>query len=325
MFGAIGDALSNRQGFGNFFLGKMNPQNNTASKLTDAAAKGVRDPMADREKSMAYLKAKRGEAKATAAADPNSEQSKSKAALLSGVFKKFAPYFEGKSDEQLAEIAPILSQVARGDEDRALKEMEMRMRNADRDDARKDKLDAKELKQKELSATQAKQRGLYESGKTAEGQFISATGKGDYDPTAYSEFIDNSSMAPKWAKSDNANKAQDAKNAWIESYLRDASGAAIPESERNAYASIFFPQKGDSTDAIKNKAALRAQKMDSARIAAGVETGHGPADQLAAPQTQVAGKDKQAVEWARANMADPRAKNILIQNGIDPETAVGAR
>ena len=78
-------------------------------------------------------------------------------------------------------------------------------------------------------------------------------------------------------KNNKAIEAQAAQSAWVESYLRDASGAAIPPSERMAYAKDFFPQPGDSTDVVANKAQLRAQKMENARIAAGIDLGHGPA------------------------------------------------
>lgn len=299
LLGGIGDTLSSRNGFGNFFLGKMAPQSTAVSKTTGAIADGIQDPMDRQKKAMEYIKNKRGEAKAVAAADPKSAQSISKAKLLSGVFKKFAPYIEGKSDDELNEIMPILSQVARGEEDRALRAQDMQARNADRDESRRTRLDEKARKDKELSATQAKQRGLYEMGKKSEEQFSNAIAdKGDYDPTAVGQVIDNSSWAPNWMKNNKAVESQSAQASWIESFLRDASGAAIPHSERASYAEIYFPQPGDTEDVVKNKAALRAQKMDSARIAAGVEAGHGPAD-----TPMVASAKKSPSELAKMELA----------------------
>lgn len=135
---------------------------------------------------------------------------------------------------------------------------------------RQDKLAAREEKKKELNATQAKQLGLYKLGAQAEEQYKKAVAdKNEYDPTSVGQVIDNSNWAPNWLKNNNAVEARAAEANWVEAYLRDASGAAIPPSERQAYAKDFFPQPGDTSQVVANKEILRKQKMQNALIGAG--------------------------------------------------------
>jgi hypothetical protein len=134
-------------------------------------------------------------------------------------------------------------------------------------------LKERQAKQDELSATQAKQLGLAEMGQKAEQQYQSAIqrgkAKGEFDPTSYGDIIDATSWMPNFLKSGSAKEAEAAKSAWVESYLRDASGAAIAPSERLAYAKDFFPEPGDTQEIIQNKADLRKQKMQTALMGAG--------------------------------------------------------
>jgi hypothetical protein len=128
----------------------------------------------------------------------------------------------------------------------------------------------KEALAKKKSPVQAKQEGLYRLGVEAEQQFRQAVSNPkDYDPTQTGQVIDNSEWAPNWMKNDNAIAAQAAQANWVEAFLRDASGAAIPPSERMAYAKDFFPQPGDTPDVVDNKRKLRERKMENARIGAG--------------------------------------------------------
>lgn len=132
------------------------------------------------------------------------------------------------------------------------------------------KANEKAKQDKELSATQAKQAGLYKSGTLANQQYDSAVAPGSgYDPTEIGQFIDNSTWAPSWLKDPKAVEARAAQDNWIESFLRDASGAAIPESERESYREQFFPVPGDPQSVVLNKAVQRQQKMENARIGAG--------------------------------------------------------
>jgi len=129
------------------------------------------------------------------------------------------------------------------------------------------------LKDQELSSTQAKQLGLAESGQLANKQYQEALAKGkasgEFDPTSYSDMLDTSEWAPQWMKSSAGKEAMSAQAAWVESYLRDASGAAIPPSERGAYSKDYFPRPGDTPEILKNKESLRAQKEKAALIGAG--------------------------------------------------------
>lgn len=50
MIGGIGDALASQQSFGNFYLGKMNPQSTTVSKVAGGMADTLEDPMARQAK-----------------------------------------------------------------------------------------------------------------------------------------------------------------------------------------------------------------------------------------------------------------------------------
>lgn len=275
--------------------------------MFDAAAGAVENPMDREQKALAYLRAKREGVKqqrdmdmASASDDPESGDSKAYAEQLSGLFPKFAPYVQGKSKAQLQEMMPILMQKARGDEDRALRAQEMMMRSQDRKDALQTRLDEKAMKQKEMSAAQAKQRGLYDIGKKAEEQYAGATANPkEYDPTGVGQWIDNSDWAPNWLKNDKAVESQAAQDSWIESFLRDASGAAIAQSERGAYKKLFFPQPGDSKDVVNNKATLRAQKMESARAGAGMDLGHGPTETAVATRPAMSPQEMAAAELAK--------------------------
>ena len=155
---------------------------------------------------------------------------------------------------------------------------------------------AKTDKEKEMSVAQAKQKGLAEAGELANSQYEQAITKGaenkEYDPTSYADFIDNTSWAPNFLRNDAAIEADSAKSSWVESYLRDASGAAIPEPERLAYAKDYFPQPGDSKTVQENKAALRAQKEKNARISSGASESSIQKKQIPQEETKMIGKQK---------------------------------
>lgn len=90
---------------------------------------------------------------------------------------------------------------------------------------------------------------------------------------------------PNLVKNKHAIAAESAQATWVENFLRDASGAAIPPSERMAYAKDYFPQPGDTEKVVANKAALRKQKMENALLGAGRE-GMRMAEQMAPAQVQ---------------------------------------
>lgn len=139
-----------------------------------------------------------------------------------------------------------------------------------------DRAAERKAKKEDLSSTQAKQMGLAEMGQRAAGQYEAAIKKGaektgweSYDPRSYGDWLQSQSWTPGFLKSEAAKESEAAKSAWVETHLRDASGAAIAPSERLAYAKDFFPVSGDSDQAVANKAELRAQKERNALLGAG--------------------------------------------------------
>lgn len=136
------------------------------------------------------------------------------------------------------------------------------------------KKNEKSAKDKEMSVTQAKQMGLYNQGSEAEKQYKEATtgtGWDRFDPSSSWNLIDKNDWAPKLIKSKESMRAESAQDRWVESFLRDASGAAIKPEERGSYAKDFFPVAGDSKEIVADKAKARQVKMESARVAAGGE------------------------------------------------------
>lgn len=147
-----------------------------------------------------------------------------------------------------------------------LREQELKMRGGELQQNRIDK----QQKNAEMSVPEAKQSGLYNLGVEAEKQYQDAVkDKSKYDPTQVGQVIDNSEWAPNWMKNDKALAAQTAQANWVEAFLRDASGAAIPPSERMAYAKDFFARSGDTPEVVANKERLRQIKQENARVAAG--------------------------------------------------------
>lgn len=204
--------------------------------------------------------------------------------------KKVREYLEAKrmadTDISAENEAARLQQEDEWRRSQAAKDEEWKQKTYDqreRQNKAENALNIKKVEQAGLdknkkSAVELKKQGLADIGEQAEAQFEAALAKGkandEYDPTSSSEWIDNPSLIPEWmkpnaAKSESAIEAKNAADSWIDSYLRDESGAAIPDDERFNYYRIYFPQPGDSEQAVNNKKALRAQKMKNARIAAG--------------------------------------------------------
>ena len=295
----------------------------TASKALGAVTAQMEDPLERKQKSFEYLKSKRAE---KAALDADSPASPEMISFYEGVVPSMKGKFSGMTAAQLEKVSPVLMAKFRAEGDERMARMQAGQRAAERADEREFKKELIDSKKKELGATQAKKKNLFDIGVKAENQFDAAVEKGKtggYDPTSSVEFIDNSSWAPNWMKSDAAVEARASQDSWIDSFLRDESGAAIPETERGSYRKVYFPVPGDTAQAVANKAALRKQKMAGAAEIAGVDPGNQPAVQIAKPT--LSPKDQKAVEWALSNPSDPRAAQILKLHGVDSETAVGSR
>lgn len=88
MIGGIGDALASQQSFGNFYLGKMNPQSTTVSRVAGGMADTLQDPMTRQAKlfegykQASEAKKMKEEQELTARdRDPNSKESQALKAL----------------------------------------------------------------------------------------------------------------------------------------------------------------------------------------------------------------------------------------------------
>lgn len=316
----IGDAIAgNKIGSANGYFQDLNKQakENTIGKIETDRNQFVDNQLKSGQ--MAEIQRKQLEN------DPNSEESKRYREIVKGVTPKYAEMMGDNFETLTSGNSDKLFQLIKNKEDNDRAREQARILMGQRDQVRQDKMEAKAEKEKDLSAAESKQLGLYKSGLLAENQFANAVSDKDaYDPTSSGQWIDNSQWAPNWMKNDKAIEAQNAQSAWVESYLRDASGAAIPPNERHAYAVDFFPQPGDTDQMVKNKQMLRAQKMDNARIAAGrkaqnidpelAQTAESmmsvSGGSIAAPQKNKQ-SDEAAMKWAMENPKDPRASAIL--------------
>ncbi|MDR5813052.1 hypothetical protein QCE62_05540 [Caballeronia sp. LZ033] len=75
----------------------------------------------------------------------------------------------------------------------------------------------------------------------------------ELDPLYWKNLGGNGTKTPEMQK------YQQAKDQWIASALRQESGAAIGESEYKRFESVYFPQVGDTPEAIAQKAEARAR------------------------------------------------------------------
>lgn len=276
--------------------------------------------------------------------DPNSEQSKRQSALINAFAQKQGIDVDttGLSAKEMKEYLPKLMDMTMKKEQiissrenaQANRDMAQAYRQSSLDiqkqnlgmakDREADRKVEAEHKKQDLGATQAKQLGNYKLGELAEKQYNEAVKKakttGKWDPTAYSDALDNSQMTPNFAKDDNAIAASSAQEAWVEVFLRDASGAAIPKDERLNYATPFFPRPGDTPKVVANKAALRKQKMENALIGAGSRG----SEKIAKDKTDAS---KMGAGNGPVTYDDTQEKGItrvMEKNGISREEAIEA-
>lgn len=156
IIGAVGDALSSGQSFGNFYTGKMNQANNTASRMTGAVADSLEDPVARQAKLYgAYKQAQEAkqmkEAESTLAEkkDPNSRKSMAMKALAPRWGVQVTPEMSAFDIEQLIDPKKMMETEAAAKVDfskqKALKEIE------DRQNIRKEGVKAALEAQKEAN------------------------------------------------------------------------------------------------------------------------------------------------------------------------------
>lgn len=101
---------------------------------------------------------------------------------------------------------------------------------------------------------------------TADATILSLTPDISKIPTA--SFL-LSQRLPSWLQGSTLQTYNQAKTNFVNAVLRQESGAAISDSERASYDAQYFPQPGDSTEVIAQKAQNRAQVVASYKTAAG--------------------------------------------------------
>ena len=146
----------------------------------------------------------------------------------------------------------------------------------------------------------------------------------DYNPLKINtagtvENIPGLSYLANTSLSDNEQSVMQAQRNFINATLRRESGATISPSEFSNAKLQYFPQPGDSTQTVAQKAANRARAINSFKIAAGPAGSKfdAPVENLTGTRTQaiVHPQDSDAVAWAKANPNDPRSVQILKVNG----------
>lgn len=136
----------------------------------------------------------------------------------------------------------------------------------------------KEEKDKQTTAlkeAQAKANKAYEVGILAEKQYTDAIANPKkYDPTSTPAAIGNALLNNRVTRgyiADERRQAEASGDAWVDSFLRLDSGAAIPIDERTNYKPLYFAQSGDDPKTVANKAALRQAVMKAAKTASGTD------------------------------------------------------
>lgn len=165
----------------------------------------------------------------------------------------------------------------------------------------------------------------------AENVFKDLKGRG-YDPTSTSASVQK--MLPDFAgrlKGENARLQEQAERNFVNAVLRRESGAAIAQSEFENAEKQYFPRPGDTEEVLNQKeinrkiagqglaaegkramAKMPVEQSSLGLMSAKKSSGLIP-DAVAAPAPQ---EQDQAIQWAKANMNDPRAKRILQLHGI---------
>jgi hypothetical protein len=222
------------------------------------------------------------------ASDPNAPQSEAFRKIIEANFPRIAEAYGDSWKNVTAQDRDLIFEPIKLKESIEARKEQARLLSQEKEQVRQDRMNQKALEAEKLNVTQSKQRGLYEIGQKAEQQYLNAVkDKSEYNPTNSGQWIDNSQWAPNLIKNDKAIEAQAAMSAWVEAFLRDASGAAIPQGERLDYAKDFFPQPGDSEQTVKNKQELRRQKMNNAKVGSGLPS---DSNQQSAPSNDIESK-----------------------------------
>jgi hypothetical protein len=339
--GAIGDILSSRNGFGNFYLGKMNGPGQV-SKFTDKVASGIEDPMTAQQKAMAYVKSKREESRAqdedkviAAKKDPASAYSLAARAYAKKYGIPVDDRTTGYDIDQMMDQKKMREQEAKAKIDfenekkiaayKAGLEKGEGAKAVDKDYA-KDYNDFTGGGATKAQDAIAKLKTLREEMKNDNG-FIQAGG-GPISGSLPDAFRTQASIARRDNIVSVANSA-----------LKATFGGQLSDGERKALANEFY------NDRLSNEENLKIIDRKIAELENGFKTqqakakffernrtlrgfdGTGPTNlnMVAGGAEKTHPQADKAVEWARNNPSDPRASEILKRLGINPNTAVGQR
>lgn len=110
------------------------------------------------------------------------------------------------------------------------------------------------LDPKKLQENQAKSLRLYKRMRDASSNFISLidpNGEVGFDPTSFWSGVEE--FLPNVLVRENKQQYEAFTQQWVQSVLRDDSGAAVPENEQNKYTKIFIPRFGDTPATVQAK------------------------------------------------------------------------
>lgn len=322
--GGIADNLSNRQSFGNFFLGHMNPQIDSMGYARTMAAQ-VQDPVEQKKKLLADYQALKTAKKAdadevlsAAHRDPMSPESQRMRETLKGFG---VPVSDKLSAADMKDYLPIMTKKLDVD-----------------GDVRKAKLlaDAKanlvpkgyqmitdpETGEQKLAKLDTAKPSQYQAATygqrlaQAEDAFRKLSEDG-YDPTSKTAAIQRLPKFPELMKSDEAKRQEQAERNFVNAQLRRESGSAIAPSEFASAERQYFPRVGDSPELLAEKAKNRQLVMAGLKAEAG-DAWNQVAKQFAGlpagavPHKDGSKKSGDSIDSATADASETREVNGVI-------------
>jgi hypothetical protein len=126
----------------------------------------------------------------------------------------------------------------------------------------------------------------------------------------YNQLVDRyvPNVVNNYFKSDKASQYFNAQKVWAEQVLRLATGAAAPQHEQEQYRTLWFPQPGESADAIAAKRRLREQITAQIRQNAGNALGKSAAEVFDA-----SGAIQSGLGGGAAPAMDPAARRAALE------------
>jgi len=122
----------------------------------------------------------------------------------------------------------------------------------------------KPIEGKPLNESQGK-AASFAAGMKLNNDTINSVFKSGYSPKSLTEL----GFMPERLKTDSRKSYETSRDAWIENFLRDRSGAVISPEEYPATEKQYFPMAGDSEKIVKQKEAMRIDAMNNTMKKAG--------------------------------------------------------